>query len=132
MTVADDVIQYLEDQDVGEEYRLLVRQVSLDTKYNGGQYILIRDVPDSRVPDSVAGVSYHTVSVTVAMGPGDSGMKQAGEVSDTLWKSLELVTDQAINGTFYPLITNSASPSEIQVGEITTFTWNLDIIRYYG
>lgn len=132
MTVADDLIQYLVDEGVGIEYRLLVRQISLDTRYNGAQYILVRDMTDSRNPDSAARVSYHTVSITVAMGVGENGMKEAGEVSNTLWKSLELVVDRTINGTFYPLITNLTTPSEVQLNNITAFMWNVDIVRYYG
>jgi|GEM_PF-6030712 hypothetical protein len=132
MTCADDVITYLKGQGEGEPYGLLVRQVSLTTRYDGGQYVLVRDLADAREPESCSKTSFHTVGITVSMGPGEEGLGLASSASEEIWRKLELVQNVTIGASHYQLITNKTSPNESQTGNITTYSWDLNIIKYYG
>ena len=132
VTVADDIITLLETLGWGERYGRLVRQTTLDGRNDGGQYILVRDLTDSRPPESLSKTSFHSVSITVAGGPGEQGAEAAGRASASLWRDLDLVLDQTINGTLYPCIADAGPIGEQQGTAGTYYSWDLNIIRYYG
>lgn len=111
----------------------IVRQYDNETNNNGYQYVTVKESKSNQEPETMSKTSFHKMTINVCMGEGQIGTEQGWDVSNTLWNALEMVLDHSTeDSAFYPSISCATPIIEVTLGKYTTYTWDVDMVRFYG
>ncbi|MFA6728840.1 MAG: hypothetical protein WCS17_11610 [Prevotella sp.] len=111
----------------------IIRQYDLETNNNGYQYITVKESKSNKEPEVMSKTSYHKMTINICMGEGQIGTEEGWDKAQTLWNALDIILDYtAADSAFYPSISNAFPIIEVTLGKYTTYTWDVDMVRYYG
>lgn len=130
--VVKDILTYLEEKGIGTYGRLLQRQVSAETRDLGSQYVTAYISSASNVVYNEDETDILTVTIQVCGGLGEKGQSDGSALARSVYKALNLDVDKNINSTLYCGIHNTSAPYETIRGQSVIYTWNVEIVRFFG
>ena len=127
-----DILTFLEEEGVGTYGKLLIRNITREMRDLGQQYVSCYVSSSSIAPYNVDETDTINMVMQVSGGLGEKGESEGFRLAMQVYRLLNLQCDRIINDTLYCGIHNTSSPYESQNGDNTVFSWNVELVRYYG
>jgi len=134
MSVAKDIIQHLENQDIGKFGIALRTRTNAEMKEGvKWERIIVKEDPTFLYPKTDVNVDYHRIRITVTGTMGDVGGERCFNIANAVYKACRLQRDIEINNTYYVSIVAVQPPYESNYfTDINTpeMTLQVDVVRY--
>lgn len=133
-SVLEDVLTFLDEQGVVQRGRSGFTEADLNGYTGRTQSLIVTNSTPSAEPSLTADIDTHQVVLALILDRGEKGHRGGSAFADTVYRTIRLVLDVTINGTFYPCIRTIRQPYLVATDENGRSQWQVDleVIRYIG
>jgi len=134
VSVVEDIVDYLAELDIVERGVDIFTEADLNLYKDRPSSAIVTARPSPKAPSLTSDVDYHSLTVAVVTGQGEKGYTAGQRMSELLYRTLRMVLDVTINGTFYPCVLTTSAPYVVSVDDNrrTQYNFDVDVIRYIG